>query len=50
VPELTFHEIYDILNDDTDFQEEYIAKLRETMVNTFNVYKKVNEGRGDPDV
>ncbi len=50
VPELTFQEIYDILNDDTDFQEEYIAKLRENIIGDLNVYKKLNEGRGDSDV
>ena len=50
MPELTFQEIYDILNDDTDFQEEYIAKLRENIIGDLNLYKKLNEGRGDSDV
>lgn len=49
VPELTFQEILNILNDNSDFQEEYIAKLRETIVNSLNVYKEVKEGGGDSD-
>ena len=50
VPELTFQEIYDILNDDTDFQEEYIAKLRETIIDALNEYKEISEESEDPNV
>ena len=50
MPELTFQEIYDILKDDTDFQEEYIAKLRETIIDALNEYKEISEESEDPNV
>lgn len=50
VPELTFQEIFNILNDNSDFQEEYIAKLRETIVGALNEYKEISEESEDPNV